>query len=102
MLSQKAVIDQVQTYSTPKNEKEVQAFSGILSFGVFLFLPSLILAGKKKKKWVGVVCVELGIRTASTFEKVKILVRQIKSLAISQEGLVLDVSVTPEGVDWAL
>lgn len=43
-----------------------------------------------------------GNQNSKHFEKVKILVRQIKSLAISQEGLVLAVSVTPEGVDWAL
>ena len=47
---------------------------------------------------------ELGIRIASTFEKVKVLGRQIKALGISQAGLPfeLDVSVTLEDVDWPL
>lgn len=47
---------------------------------------------------------ELGIRTPSTFEKVKVLGRHIKALSISQAGLVFesDVSVTLGGVGWAL
>lgn len=45
---------------------------------------------------------ELGIKTASTFEKVKILGRHIKALGISQAAFELHVSVIPEAVGWTL
>ena len=94
-----ALTDNVQTHPTPKNMKGIQVFIGIWGFWRFL-LPTWhsaaipILPGKER------ACMGHGSEQQATFEKAKVLMKQIKALGISQAGLPfdLDVSVILEGV----
>ena len=60
--------------------------------------PSFALSGKKGHVW------DWEWEQQSTFEKTKILVKQIKALGISDAELPfeLDVSATPEALGWVL
>lgn len=88
----------MQAYSIPDHAKEVQDFVGIWSFcRTFIphlaqYLHPLYHLEKKGHIW------NWGSEHQVTFEKAKILVKQIKALGLSQAGLPfeLDMAATLE------